>query len=376
MRHLFTVAASLDSMVVGEPQILAQVKQAYQLASERDSTGPLTHPVFQAALRVAKRVASETSIHEQRVSIPSVAVADFARQIFERFDDKHVLVIGAGEMAEETLRYLQDEGAGDVTVVNRRRERAAELAADWRRPGRAPGTSSTRLLVGRRPGGQHHRRQRADRHARATSARSKPRRYQRPLFILDLAVPRDFEPGHRRPPGRVPVLDRRPAARPASGTGSERDKELPAALPIIEEETARFMADLYHRATGPIIQRLRQGWQKPKEDELRRLLNKLPDLDERATGRNPAVVRPAGEQALAPAAGIAARRSAARHPARAVGCAEAVVPVEGLRGDLRKESWMCCQFAWRLSVFSTNGQPDGKRLTVLVQRELIFVDIA
>ena len=107
VRHLFTVAASLDSLVLGEPQILAQVKQAYQLAQQHDSAGPLTHEMFQAALRVAKRVARETSLYEKRVSIPSVAIGDFARQIFDRFDDKQVLVIGAGEMGEETLRYLK-----------------------------------------------------------------------------------------------------------------------------------------------------------------------------------------------------------------------------------------------------------------------------
>jgi glutamyl-tRNA reductase len=112
VRHLFMVASSLDSMVVGEAQILAQVKQAYELARSADTAGPLTNAVFQAAIRVAKRVASETAINQRRVSIPSVAVADFAAQIFERFDDKRVLVIGAGEMGEETLRYLRDEGLG------------------------------------------------------------------------------------------------------------------------------------------------------------------------------------------------------------------------------------------------------------------------
>lgn len=105
VRHLFTVAASLDSMVVGEPQILAQVKQAYDLATRCNSTGPLTHGIFQAAVRVARRITTETSVHQRRVSIPSVAIGDFARQIFERFDDKRILLIGAGEMAEETLRY-------------------------------------------------------------------------------------------------------------------------------------------------------------------------------------------------------------------------------------------------------------------------------
>ena len=89
MRHLLRVACSLDSMVVGESQILSQVKQAYQLATAHDNTGPLLHAAFQAASGAARRVAGETAIHEHRVSIPSVAVADFARQIFERFDDKN-----------------------------------------------------------------------------------------------------------------------------------------------------------------------------------------------------------------------------------------------------------------------------------------------
>src|SRR5437868_6492098 len=128
VRHLFTVAASLDSMVVGEGQILGQVKQAYELASCATATGPLTNAAFQAALRVAKRVANETAIQQKRVSIPSVAVAEFAGSIFERFDDKHVLVVGAGEMGEEALRYLIDEGARHISLVNRSRARAESLA--------------------------------------------------------------------------------------------------------------------------------------------------------------------------------------------------------------------------------------------------------
>ena len=87
IRHLFTTAASLDSMVIGEAQILSQVKQAYDIANQGENTGPLTHSSFQAAMRVAKRVQTETSIHRKRASIPSVAVADYASQFFERFDD-------------------------------------------------------------------------------------------------------------------------------------------------------------------------------------------------------------------------------------------------------------------------------------------------
>ena len=124
VRHLFTVAASLDSMVVGETQILSQVKQAYQLANEGAHTGALTHAAFQAAIRVAKRIARETTIQQRRVSIASVAIRELAKQVFERFDDKHILVIGAGETAREALRCLREEGAGTYSIVNRDTERA------------------------------------------------------------------------------------------------------------------------------------------------------------------------------------------------------------------------------------------------------------
>ena len=279
VRHLFTVAASLDSMVVGEPQILSQVKQAYQLSNAHDATGPLTHSIFQAALKVARRVASETSINQKRVSVPSIAVCDLARQIFERFDDKQVLVIGAGEMAEETVRYLLDEGAQRVVVVNRTLARAEQLASQC--GGRAAPWEelSTRLID-------------ADLVVSATGAgepivqlddyrRIETQRQQRPLFVLDLAIPHDFDPAIEQCLGvyLYSVDDLREVC---ARNQRERDKELPAAIEIIEQETATFMVDLHHRATGPIIQRLRQGWQAPKEFELRRLYNKLPELDDRA----------------------------------------------------------------------------------------------
>ncbi len=279
VRHLFTVAASLDSMVVGEPQILSQVKQAYQLATQCQSAGPLMHAAFQAAVRVARRVAGETTIHQRRVSIPSVAVADFAQQIFERFDDKKTLIIGAGEMAEETLRYLQDEGAHEITVVNRSAQRAAELACRWR--GQAAEwdrllevLAATDLVI-------------------STTAAAEPivtlaqfgeiehLRCERPLFVLDLAVPRDFEPAIGDRPGvyLYSIDDLRQAC---ERNRSARDKEMPAALAIVEQEAGRFLGSLHHRSTGPIIQQLRKGWEQPKEDELQRLLNKLPQLDEHA----------------------------------------------------------------------------------------------
>src|SRR4029077_9575155 len=116
--------------VLGEPQIVAQVKDAYALAQDHSAAGPLTNALFQRALNVAKRVRTETSLAEGRVSIASVAVGEFGKSIFDRFDDKTVLVIGAGEMAVETLRYLKEEGARKVLVTNRTPERAAQVAAE------------------------------------------------------------------------------------------------------------------------------------------------------------------------------------------------------------------------------------------------------
>ena len=277
VHHLFTVASSLDSMVVGEAQILSQVKQAYQLATEEEATGPLTHAVFQGAIKAARRVAGETSVHQRRVSIPSVAVADFARQIFEHFEDKTTLVIGAGEMAEETIRYLRDEGVRDIAVVNRSIDRARELAARWQ--GRTMAWDQLDAAMAQ-----------ADLVV-STTGSSEPimtparladieeTRGQRPLFILDLAVPRDFDPEiANRPEVYLYSIDDLSAA--CDRNRKARDKQLPAARKIIEQETERFMADLHHRATGPVIRRLRQGWQKPKEEEIARLFNKLPDLDD------------------------------------------------------------------------------------------------
>lgn len=281
VRHLFSVASSLDSMVVGEPQILSQVKQAYQLATQEGSTGPLLHLAFQAASKVARRVAGETAIHQRRVSVPSVAVADFAQQIFERFDDKHTLVIGAGEMAEETLLYLQAEGARQVTVINRSPDRARELAARWQ--GRAAGWDRLpEILV------------EADLVISTTSSEEpvislrdfaaiEVRRRGRPLFILDLAVPRDFDPAIGGRPG-VYLYSIDDLQEACQRNQAQRNKELPAAMWIIRQETERFMAELSHRATAPVIRRLKQDWERPKEEELQRLWNKLPELDDRARG--------------------------------------------------------------------------------------------
>jgi len=280
VRHLFYVAASLDSMVVGEAQILSQVKQAYEMAQARKSAGPLTHAIFQRALKAARRVANETLIQQKRVSIPSVAVGDFAREIFERFDDKHVLVIGAGEMGGEALRYLKDEGAVKITVINRSLERAEALAMEWKAEAahwdRLDEFLVTADLVVSTTGATE---------PIMTTARFEPlqlqRRHQQPLCILDLAIPRDFEAGIGQLHGvyLYGIDDLKAVCERNKG---DREKELDSAIRIIEEETVSFMTDLNHRATSPVIRRLKEDWERPKEEELNRLFGKLPELDPKA----------------------------------------------------------------------------------------------
>ena len=131
VRHLYEVISSLDSMVLGEPQIVSQVREAYRVAEEHGACGPIMHALFQGSIRASGRVRTETRLAEGKISIASVAVGDFAKSIFDQFSDKVVLVIGAGEMAEETLRYLKDEGVKDIVVVNRSPERAQRLATEW-----------------------------------------------------------------------------------------------------------------------------------------------------------------------------------------------------------------------------------------------------
>jgi glutamyl-tRNA reductase len=278
VRHIYRVTSSLESMVIGEPQILAQVKQAYQAAILAGTAGPMLHEVFQSALRTAKRVAGETSLHKYRVSIPSLAISELAQCVFESFDGKHVLVIGAGEMADETLRYLLKSGKPRIHVVNRHAERGQRLAEKCR------GTFhpwdklwdqlvQADLVISTTAAGD------PIASAAQFSEYVEPRRHQRPLFILDLAVPRDFDPAVGEALGvyLYSLEDLRDACQRNLAV---RASELPAAENIVAEETDRFVADALHRATAPVITGLRRGLHGPKQAELERLFRRLPDLDD------------------------------------------------------------------------------------------------
>ena len=275
--HLFAVASGLDSMVLGEVQILSQVKVAYQLALDADTIGTWTHALFQTALKTAKRVATETALHEHRTSIPSIAVSDFARRIFERFEDKNILVFWAGEMGQETLRYLLEHGAKSITVLNRHRERAETLAAQFG-GGVADWDNRLELLT------------RADIVISTTSADEpvvtfadyqaiESKRRGRTLLVLDLAVPRDFDPAIARCSG-VYLYSVDDLQEVCDRNRQERDREVPKAEKIVKRAAEAFMKNMTHRQHGNVIQQLREQWTKTKEAELHRLFNKLPELGE------------------------------------------------------------------------------------------------
>lgn len=287
VRHLFQVASSVDSMVLGEPQVVNQVKAAYRTAERNESCGPLTHALFQRAMSVSGRVRTETRLAEGRVSIASVAVGEFGKSIFDRFDDKTVLIIGAGEMAEETLRYLKDEGVERIVVANRSMERATHLADQW---GGQPKpfeqldewmaeadvivstTGADRPIVD------------ADRFRRLRAASG-----DRTVFILDLGAPRDFDPAVNDIDDNVFLYDIDSLERTCAENRSSREKEILKANRIIDEETGRFMQDFYHRATGPIVKRLREEWHDISREEmatLRKRLSHLSDKDHQSIERS------------------------------------------------------------------------------------------
>jgi glutamyl-tRNA reductase len=277
VRHLFSVVSSLDSMVLGEPQIVNQVKEAYKTGETNHACGPLTHALFQGSIRASARVRSETRLSEGRVSIASVAVGDFAKNIFNHFGDKLVLVIGAGEMAEETLRYLQDEGVRDVVVVNRSPERAQRLAHEW--GGIAvPWTELDAWLA------------KADVVVSTTGAdrpivtreqflQARGERLSQPVFILDLATPRDIasDVGTLE---NVFLYDLDSLQATCEENRHARRKEIAKAHRIIEEETGRFLSEFYRRASGDLVTQLRSGWHELAQQELDRLFRKTPHWTE------------------------------------------------------------------------------------------------
>jgi glutamyl-tRNA reductase len=271
VRHLFRVATSLDSLVIGESQIAGQVRRAYELAHTRGTVGPVLHTLYQHAHQVAKRVRSETGITRGHASIASAAV-DYVRQVFDHFGDKTILVIGAGKMGGLTLRHLRDLAPRHIWVTNRSPEKAAAVAG---------GCSGTPVPWEKLD----------DALARAdivlsTTGAGEPimtrERYQRvqaerkggPVVILDIAVPRDFDP--RIHDGeRTCLFNIDDLKRVRERTLRERRRHLAAAEAIVTEEQQRFFRDWGRRQQAPVIARLTRDLESKREEIVRHLFQRL-----------------------------------------------------------------------------------------------------
>jgi glutamyl-tRNA reductase len=271
VRHLFRVVASLDSLIVGEGQIAGQVKQAYELAAQRSIAGPLLHALFQHARVVAKRVRSETGISKGRVSVSSAAV-DYVRQVFDRFDDKTVLVIGAGKMGELTLRHLRGLRPRRILVTNRSPEKARSVAAGC--GGEAvPWDLLDDVLA------------RAD-IVLSTTGAPEPvvtrQRYERvaarrtggPVVILDIAVPRDFDPAIHDG-DRTCLFNIDDLMRIREATLRDRQKHVRPAEAIVEQEAARFLKEWSRRRNAPVIAKLTQDVEAKRQAIVKKLLQRL-----------------------------------------------------------------------------------------------------
>ena len=275
VRHLFRVVASLDSMVVGEAQILGQAKSAYDLALSAGTTGRALNRLFRQSFEVGKRVRTETAIGESAVSI-SYAAVELAKKVFDSLEGRTVLVVGAGEMSELTLRHLVSNGVRRVYVVNRTFERAEEMAGRFNGIA-APyeqlydrmresdivisSTAATDYVITKRD--------------LAPVARSRTR----PLFLIDIAVPRDIDPA-ANDLGGVFLYDIDDLSGVVEANLEERMAEARRAEGIIDEEIGTFYTWLDSMDVVPTVAAIRAKAEVIRELELEKALRRL-DLSEK-----------------------------------------------------------------------------------------------
>jgi glutamyl-tRNA reductase len=278
LTHLFRVACSLESMVVGEPQILGQVKEGFQLASDSNAIGPYLNGLMQRVFHAAKRVRSETAIARYPVSVSFVA-SELAGRIFETLGDKRVLVVGAGEMAELVVTHLKKAGARRLMITNRTFAHAVALAEKFQ-------GSAVRI--------EHLGEELSDADIVISSTGSQGfvidaeqvrgamrARKGRPMFLIDIAVPRDVEPAVGQLPN-VYCYDIDDLQALAEANQREREQEAVAAQRIVEEEVARFVRWKHSDAVKPVLMALRRQFAATGEQELEKLLGRLkhlPDSD-------------------------------------------------------------------------------------------------
>ena len=272
--HLFRVAAGLDSLVVGEPQILGQVKDAFQEAAERHCTGPLLNKTFHWSFGVGKRVRSETALGEGAVSVSFAAVA-LARKIFGRLQGRHVLVVGAGEIAALTAQHLRSHGVGEIAITSRTAAHAEALAAAvsghavaWSEMAKAMARAD---IVVTATGSQRPIITRAD--VEATTGRQRAD----PLFIIDIAVPRDVDPAVGEIE-QVFLYNVDDLQNIVQENLARRGAEIARAEAIVAEELARFSAWQRSRRAIPTVVALRQRFDDIRRAELQRLENRMSGL--------------------------------------------------------------------------------------------------
>ena len=276
VRHLFRVASSLDSMVVGEPQILGQVKESYTVARQVGAVSGALDTLLQRAFTVAKKVRAETRIGSSSVSIASVAV-DLARKIFGSLNGKTVLLVGAGKMSELAARHLLQHGATSILIANRTPERAEKLAAEFDTPGCATEVIAFDDLYAQAP--------RADIVLTSTGAPQKifgrshaqhflQQRRNRPMFFIDIAVPRDVDPRMNEVDGCF-VYDIDDLQSVAAANQADRSREAEAAETIIAAEVDRYQQRLQSLEAVPAIRALQQTAEALREAELKRVEARL-----------------------------------------------------------------------------------------------------
>jgi len=274
VRHMFRVASSLDSMVVGEPQILGQVKEAYAAARAVGAVRSYLDLLLTRAFAVAKRVRTETAIGSSSVSIASVAV-ELAEKIFGSLDGKHVCLVGAGKMSELAARHLLAKGAGPIFVANRTYERAQTLAARfggnavrfddiYEHCGHADiiiTSTGSPVTIFRREHGE----------------KFLNRRKHRPMFFIDIAVPRDVDPEMNKLDG-IFVYDIDDLQGAVTSHVESRRHEAERAESIIAIEVERFQARLHTLHLTPTIVSLQDQFETIRQAELDRVRGRLGKL--------------------------------------------------------------------------------------------------
>ncbi|MEW6584339.1 MAG: glutamyl-tRNA reductase [Nitrospirota bacterium] len=277
VKHVFRVASSLDSMVVGEPQILGQLKDAYEFALSKKTTGILLNKLMKKAISVAKRVRTETRIAENAVSI-SFAAVELARKIFTDLSKKVCMLLGAGEMAELAARHLINNGVKEVLVANRTFERACDLAKEFNgRPVKFEDFI--------------HEMVRADIVICSTGAptyvllksqmqKVMKERKQRQVFLIDISVPRNIDP-EINDLDNVYLYNIDDLQGVVNANVSERQKEAEKAERIIGEEIETFLKWRSSLDSVPTIRALRDKAEEIKKEELEKLLHKFPGIEDK-----------------------------------------------------------------------------------------------